>query len=226
MLIPNHPDDERLTALAWREPDATADEGLTSHVTGCPRCTATVDDLGGLRAALADLPDVAPQRPLRLLPPVEANGSPATDRLGGWARRFFAPVMASGAALALVGAIGTVGPQAQMGSAPAEGDQVTTFEGAGGADAGAEAEEDGAAQGGEAPAAAASEPGGDAVVEGFAPYQGDSAERDSATDELTSAAPPDAFAAERSPWPMVLFVGVALMVAAALLRWILVPRAG
>jgi hypothetical protein len=32
--------------------------------------------------------------------------------------------------------------------------------------------------------------------------------------------------AERSPWPMVLFSGVALMVGAALLRWILVPRAG
>jgi hypothetical protein len=32
--------------------------------------------------------------------------------------------------------------------------------------------------------------------------------------------------AERSPWPMVLFTGVALMVGAALLRWILVPRAG
>jgi cobalamin biosynthesis Mg chelatase CobN len=30
----------------------------------------------------------------------------------------------------------------------------------------------------------------------------------------------------RSPWPMVLFVGVAVMVGAAGLRWILVPRAG
>jgi hypothetical protein len=32
--------------------------------------------------------------------------------------------------------------------------------------------------------------------------------------------------AERSPWPMVLFTGVALMIGAALLRWIMVPRAG
>ncbi len=31
---------------------------------------------------------------------------------------------------------------------------------------------------------------------------------------------------ERSPWPMVLFTGVALMIGALLLRWILVPRAG
>jgi hypothetical protein len=32
--------------------------------------------------------------------------------------------------------------------------------------------------------------------------------------------------ADRPIWPMVLFTGVALMVAAVLLRWILVPRAG
>jgi hypothetical protein len=32
--------------------------------------------------------------------------------------------------------------------------------------------------------------------------------------------------AERSPWPMVLFTGIALIVAAVLLRWVLVPRAG
>jgi len=32
--------------------------------------------------------------------------------------------------------------------------------------------------------------------------------------------------AERSPWPMVLFTGVAVMILAALLRWVLVPRAG
>ncbi len=36
----------------------------------------------------------------------------------------------------------------------------------------------------------------------------------------------DALFAERSPWPMVLFAGIALMIGAALLRWILVPRAG
>lgn len=32
--------------------------------------------------------------------------------------------------------------------------------------------------------------------------------------------------AERSPWPMVLFTGVALLIGAVLLRWILQPRAG
>ena len=110
MLIPNHPNDERLSALASRETDATADATLTAHVSSCSRCTDLVNELGALRAALADLPDVAPSRPLRLLPPVEAAPAGAADRLGGWARRFFAPVLASGAALALVGLIGTAAP--------------------------------------------------------------------------------------------------------------------
>ena len=72
MLIPNHPNDERLSALASRETDATADATLTAHVSTCPRCTDLVTELGALRAALADLPDLAPSRPLLLLPPVEA----------------------------------------------------------------------------------------------------------------------------------------------------------
>jgi hypothetical protein len=42
--------------------------------------------------------------------------------------------------------------------------------------------------------------------------------------ELDTA--PTTLNAERSPWPMVLFAGVALMIAALVLRWILVPRAG
>ena len=41
--------------------------------------------------------------------------------------------------------------------------------------------------------------------------------------EETSAAQTD-LAADRSPWPMVLFAGVALIVAALLVRWILAPR--
>src|SRR5688500_14731095 len=110
MLIPNHPDDERLSALASHETDAVRDATLTAHVTACERCTGLVNELGALRAALSDLPDLAPSRPLRLLPPVEDVASPAGDRLGGWARRFFAPILASGAALALVGTIGTTAP--------------------------------------------------------------------------------------------------------------------
>ena len=128
MLIPNHPDDERLSALASRETDAPADASLTSHVAACIRCTATVDELGALRTALADMPDVAPSRPLRLLPPVEAAPAPAADRLTGWARRFFAPVLASGAALALIGAVGTAAPS--MSSSPAAAPAEATEEAA------------------------------------------------------------------------------------------------
>ncbi len=105
MLIPNHPDDERLSALASRDADATADAGMTAHVASCIRCTELVDELGALRLSLADLPDLKPSRPLQLVPLVEADH--AVDRLGGWARRFFAPVLVSGAALVLVGVVGT-----------------------------------------------------------------------------------------------------------------------
>ena len=49
--------------------------------------------------------------------------------------------------------------------------------------------------------------------------RGDSTD-EGAAPEITQAP------AERSPWPMVLFAGVALMIGATLLRWILVPRAG
>ncbi|MDQ2674970.1 MAG: hypothetical protein M3Y40_09975, partial [Chloroflexota bacterium] len=76
MLIPNHPDDERLSALAARDDDAVADASLASHVSTCPRCTETITELGALRASLSELPDVAPDRPLRLLPPVADAPTP------------------------------------------------------------------------------------------------------------------------------------------------------
>ena len=41
-----------------------------------------------------------------------------------------------------------------------------------------------------------------------------------ADQDLTASTTP-----ERSPWPMVLFAGVALVIGALLMRWILVPRA-
>ena len=96
MLIPNHPDDERLSALASRDTDATADAELTAHVSSCTRCTELVD-----RARCASclpwptFPTSPPPGPCGSLPPVEAAPAGAADRLGGWARRFFAPVLAS-----------------------------------------------------------------------------------------------------------------------------------
>ncbi len=225
MLISNHPDDERLSALASADTDATADATLTAHVSSCDRCTQLVSELGVLRVALGDLPDLPPSRPLQLLPPVEADR--AVDRLGGWARRFFAPVVAAGAALALVGTVGTAAPVL---------DQMASG-GAGGADSGAVQELLEPAE-----SAASEEPTvGDAAAEALASDGGASASpvaaarstpraRDESgvgADQDTDAEGAPVSSSEgRSPWPMVLFVGVALMVGAAGLRWILVPRAG
>jgi hypothetical protein len=238
MLIPNHPHDERLSALASRETDATADAALTAHVAACVRCTGLVDELASLHAVLADLPDLAPPRPLRLLPPVEPAPAAAADRLGGWARRFFAPVLASGAALALVGTIGTAAPALQgqsAGSAEsgASAEQRVTLQAEEPqTSAAVDAEPSEAAAGAPAAEAAPSAVTGDtlalgsplptdvAAAPGVNDYTGEST-FDSGTDEDRSS---DAFATERSPWPMVLFTGVALMVGALLLRWILVPR--
>jgi hypothetical protein len=229
MLIPNHPADERLSALASRDRDAVEDAALTAHVPDCTRCTAVLDELNGLRLALSDLPDLAPDRPLRLLPPVEADREP-TDRLTGWARRFFAPVLASGAAVALVGLIGTtgLGPSAQQGSAPANdsatelsNESAASAEVFGAPDAGGEdAGSGGSAAGGAAPSEAVEEQGGDGAArtsaDEFSPFVSDD-------DGRTGPSPLES---QRSPWPMVLFAGVAIMIGAVLLRWILVPRAG
>jgi len=222
MLNSNHPDDERLSALASHDTDARADTSLTGHVSSCDRCTDLVNELGALRASLAELPDLVPSRPLRLLPEVEAPPSAV-----GWMRRIFAPMLTAGAALALVGMVGTTMP-ALDGMASGGASQARE-------DAGAED------LGGEAPAvvdgddqesvddrgvyrSAEPEPssalygasdgdgGGDVDTAGGGNDEGESLARE--------------LPAERSPWPMVLFVGVAVMILAALLRWVLVPRAG
>ena len=105
MLIPNHPDDEWLSAFAADDPEAV-DPAQASHVASCERCTAVVTELASLRMALAELPDLVPSRPLQLVPAVPSGSEPA-DRVGGWVRRFFTPALAAGAAIALVGAVGT-----------------------------------------------------------------------------------------------------------------------
>ena len=252
MLIPNHPNDERLSALASRETDATADATLTAHVSTCRRCTDLVTELGALRAALADLPDLAPSRPLRLLPPGEAAPAGPADRLGGWARRFFAPVLASGAALALVGTIGTaapaLSPMAQSGAAasePASALQVpaaetTTGAGGGAPEAAASnvADEFAASEapvlGAVAPSSAEDRSGEDLAAPTGTDSGLQAAEEEPERSDGASTfgfddgdqSSRETLAVERSPWPMVLFTGVALMIGALLLRWILVPRAG
>jgi hypothetical protein len=221
MLNQGHPHDERLSALAAGDTEATSDATLNAHVTSCDRCADAVRDLGVLRAALADLPDIAPHRPLRLLPPVEADAPSAADRLGLWARRLFAPALTAGAALAMVGVIGTAAPSlGGMGSQGAAPEERTALE-ASAPPAAADASAAELAAPFATQEAATGDAGGgeDATTLGVE----DEAARDDFTGEATDA---DALFAERSPWPMVLFAGIALMIGAALLRWILVPRAG
>jgi hypothetical protein len=216
MLNQHHPDEERLSALASRDDDATADVALASHVDSCARCTDLVTELGALRVSLAELPDLRPVRPLQLVPPVA--DAPASDGVAGWVRRFFTPALAAGAALALVGVVGTASP-ALDGMASGQQDEVSTDVGSNLEGAASGGEADGADRDGMAPAASngtlAAEGEGGAVAE---ESQAGDFQRFDATDRDLPA--------ERSPWPMVLFTGVALMIGAALLRWILVPRAG
>ncbi|HEY6608618.1 MAG TPA: hypothetical protein VI277_05420 [Candidatus Limnocylindria bacterium] len=208
MLIPNHPDEKRLSALASRDDDATTDAALVSHVTSCIRCTGLIDELGALRASLADLPDIAPHRPLRLLPEVEAT---QPDRLGTWVKRAFGPLMAAGAAIALVGMVGTVAPSFS-GLAASAGSEVRDTASA---DLGAERVS-------ERPEFAAGGLTSDAARPATQNGEGDGGVTNGPTDEAALLASDE----ERSPWPMVLFTGVALLISALLLRWILAPRAG
>jgi hypothetical protein len=230
MLIPNHPDDERLSALASGDPDARADSSLTDHVASCVRCTDTVAEIGALRASLGELPDLRPHRPLQLLPPVEDVPASRVDALGGWARRFFAPILTAGAALALVGLVGTTAPllngMAASGSGPfAIFQNVGESLDGGGADDGAEA-------GGEpatlnsGPEAAPSAGEFDAATEAQRLEDAADPDEEPARDSSAYEQQRDRFADERPIWPMVLFAGVAIMIAAGLLRWILAPRAG
>jgi hypothetical protein len=101
-----HPHDERLAALAGRDPEVESDAELRAHVSSCDACRAAVDELSVLRSALSELPDLVPSRRLQLLPPV-AEPRAAGGR--GWLRRLSAPIMAAGLGLLLVGAVGTSG---------------------------------------------------------------------------------------------------------------------
>jgi hypothetical protein len=202
--MPNHihPDDELLSALASRDAEAADDVALTDHVTTCDRCATVVDDLRLLRTALTELPDLRPSRPLRLVPAVEADAT-RDDRLAGWVRRIFGPALAAGAAIAMVGLVGTTAPI--IDGMASGGDQAAQEL------SGAAASPDTMAEGEPAPAARDD----DGSTTG-AP------DREAVdTNGVASDLP-----AERSPWPMVLFTGMALMIGMAMLRWILVPRAG
>ena len=215
MLNQHHPDDERLSALASRDDDATADAALASHVESCTRCTDLLAELGALRMSLAELPDLRPHRVLQLVPPV--TDTPVADGAAGWIRRFFGPALAAGAALAMVGLVGTAAPALD---GMAAGGGVLQDAGSNLEEAAPGAEADGAGRDGEAPEASDMTL---APAEGEGSITSQESQRDDA--ERFETMDRD-LPAERSPWPMVLFTGVALMIGAALLRWILAPRAG
>jgi len=118
----NHPEDERLAALAASEPDALTDSSLVSHVSGCARCAPMVQELRTLHSALAELPDIRPSRPLRFLPAVPERASHGFPWLGVL-RGITAPAMAIAVLLIVVGAFGTafsngVGFMGSAGAAP------------------------------------------------------------------------------------------------------------
>jgi hypothetical protein len=107
MITRAHPDPERLAALAGADPDALSDRELSAHVAECAVCDGQLRELRVLRAALAELPDLVPSRPLRLLPPVPESTQSAGWRIG--LRRAFAPLAVAGMVLLLVGGVGATG---------------------------------------------------------------------------------------------------------------------
>ena len=111
MTVPLHPDDERLAALAGADPEVARDDSLRAHVAGCDRCRSLVEELTRLRAALAELPDLAPPARLRAFRiPEETLPRPSFGgRFTQILRRAMAPAMLAGASIAIVGAVGVSG---------------------------------------------------------------------------------------------------------------------
>lgn len=237
MMNPNHPDDERLAAFAGADPETTGDASLSEHLASCERCATTVAELRSLRTALAELPDLAPHRPLRLLPPAAAARPGLADRIGGVIRGIFAPALTAGAALALVGAVGTFAPSAApAGGAPDALSELAAQASAAGEGAGAAEASDGSSLFGTAASSSdgatneADHEGAESTVtDAAAPtesplFVGQQRAVESMAGADQSEGPASVEMTDRPIWPMVLFTGVALIVVMVLLRWILVPR--
>jgi hypothetical protein len=234
-----HPDDERLAAYAGDDADALADRALVEHLTACDRCRPMVEELTLLRGALADLPDLLPSRPLRLIPPVPA---PAARRSGPleWLRRLAAPAMAAGAGLALVGAIGAIG---SIGAAGTVADLSRMGAGS------ASSQEGNASDGAKVPALGGGSPSISPSITGDGTYLGQSAEPRSPGSSSPASAAATSFSAATAsqaprpsaaeglpapqtptspgqPWQTLLIAGFALFGISAVLRYSLAPRAG
>ena len=155
-------------------------------------------EMRALRSALAELPDLAPSRPLRFLPPV---AEPAPRRSSAGWRSAFIPLVTAGAILLVVGSLGTLnGMGGLAGAAPELATDRNT---------------DSASYGAEAPGVKASQvptsAGGGQLDNGGNPPPVPNAE-----------AP---FSASLA-WALVALLGVALIVGAVVLRFVVEPRAG
>lgn len=208
MQHPIHPDPERLAALAGGDPEATADAALAAHADACAQCGEMLRELRLLHSALWELPDLVPGRPLQLVPPLPAQ--PEVGGGFGWLRRLAAPVMAAGAGLALVGAVG-------FGSVVLGGMAAT----------------------GAAPDLAAEERGGEAAeTASSAPAHSDRSAAPAATDETTIVDPDNGSDGDDeeavgpvdlqtpAPWLVLFGTGMALLVGGLALRFMVRPRAG
>jgi len=209
-----HPSEERLAAFAGADPDATSDRELAFHVPACPRCQEVVADLVALRAALAELPDLAPSKPLRLLPAVIEPRPTLAQRMAGIAHRTFAPLLAAGAGLVLVGAVGGIG---SLGAPSPASAPAGATPGADGGPAGM-AEETAQTPDMAGELFSTASPQYDRLAPG-----GPAASRDDhAVEELqrrpTESAPP--------PWAGLFVAGAALIGVALTLRFVVAPRAG
>ena len=240
MLIPNHPDDERLSALASRDTDAIADAELHHHVASCTRCTELVNELGALRVALADLPDLravaaAPARPARrggATPSIAWAAGRDASSLPSWcpAPRWCSSVSSaplrpafSGMALKRGGSAQSAAAElaaVRAASAPrrklrrrdeSRGTQIGR--------SGSQARGRWRSASREAPPP--SRPNRAQTSHSDGGWLRPIARRRIAQDDASHARLVEP---TRSPWPMVLFAGVALIIAALLMRWILAPR--
>jgi hypothetical protein len=222
MQHPIHPDDDRLAALAGGDPEVASDVALRAHVDACDDCAGTVRELASLRAALAELPDLVPSRPLQLLPPV---AEPPVAGRASWLRRLAGPAMAAGFVLVVVGAIGSSGLSMGMGAS------------AGAAPSQAEAAGQDSTTG-EPPQAVPGAAGPSAsTAYGLSGGEGQRSQgqESNATAQPQQAEPPAdrgvdaglfASADPRLPWLVVLGLGVGLLLAGIYLRFAQQPRAG
>jgi hypothetical protein len=194
-----HPDDERLAALVDADPVDAADAAVRTHVAACSRCSSVLDELSAMRSALADLPDLVPSRPMRLVPPV---AEPRRSWLGTAARRLFAPVMVGGLALGVVGGAGSLSTLGSMM----------------GASAGAAPQRE-VAQ----PAQPSAADQGQSLDTSS---HGDATSDRPEPESFNAFRAPGSGAPEPIVWPLLLVVGLLLVGVALLLRFVVQPRAG